>query len=763
MASAAVRTRESEWEAHREEITRLYWDEKMTQKNVADFMSKEHGFSASKWQYERHFNLWNLRKKHSKETWVALNGMPGQFELASSLVFHGRAIEAKKRNKARLRYPNSATLQGTTNTLPPGFELVNCNTTLAPMIESAYVARILSVRLTPLLLSFQLFRGFNEAGKPTKPLMSLRKVMATLDREASLPPTEDTAENGTVVTSSRVLKIMPGEMDRASAQAIFPWAALEEWHSGSDPLMVTAIASQHMASSQVDQARLHLLVFALSNGMERDMGIECLGDVWQYLQQSSAFLSRNSLQQIMQGPYSKTLCSKLLQGAIEAGNASGCSQIIRLGNIRVDDVVCFGEDGELLAAVELAALLGNVQVLEALLKENADPTRTGPHTERKFDIIAKFIAEVGVLKTLAAHAILLVGPHPNPILTEAVERGDCALLQLCLNLLQPELQPQKLIADVYSDIPSEYRDAMVDTILQYRSPYNSTRNTVRIAHAVIAAAENGDMEIAQKLLPHDANVYTSLVGVEELKDDMWRLNETSLIGAIIERDQTPGNQFCVYIIRKFCTPCKIDRWAATADGEISTPLLLAIDRGLQHIVELLVLEYGADVNFTPRLSVRYTPLQLAAKCGHSGIVRWLLEHGARANSPVNHYYHGMTALYLAAMGGYCGIMEMLINAGADLNDQRFGLSRKTARTALEIAALYGRINAVQLLLDSGFDIRTRGKEAMAHAIELAQEYGHVSVVELLEHYQMDVLFEELWQHDIALEGGQASMDEIVEM
>lgn len=47
MTSRARPIAEADWDAHREEITKLYCDQKWTQTRVAEFMSENRGFSAT--------------------------------------------------------------------------------------------------------------------------------------------------------------------------------------------------------------------------------------------------------------------------------------------------------------------------------------------------------------------------------------------------------------------------------------------------------------------------------------------------------------------------------------------------------------------------------------------------------------------------------------------------------------------------------------------------------------------------------------------
>lgn len=231
----------------------------------------------------------------------------------------------------------------------------------------------------------------------------------------------------------------------------------------------------------------------------------------------------------------------------------------------------------------------------------------------------------------------------------------------------------------------------------------------------------------------------------------------TLLGSLIACDQTPDSQICKFVIHEFCEPAQVDRYASRNFSRIAgidvagikTPLLIAVEHGKLDILKLLVTEYKADINFTPRLGVQRTPLQQAAESGHLHIVRWLLDHGANVNGPINEVC-GATALQLAAIGGYCGIMETLINAGADLDAAGASVE---GRTALEGAAEHGRIDAVNLLLGSGVRITGEGEENLLSAIGLARENGHESVADLLGDHHIDVSLGDIEFGDLGMGDG----------
>ncbi|OPB46915.1 hypothetical protein A0O28_0070390 [Trichoderma guizhouense] len=133
---------------------------------------------------------------------------------------------------------------------------------------------------------------------------------------------------------------------------------------------------------------------------------------------------------------------------------------------------------------------------------------------------------------------------------------------------------------------------------------------------------------------------------------------------------------------------------------VETPLLIAAEKGLEDIVELL-LDKGADVNSFDRPND--TPLGVASKAGHYGTVKLLLDNGARVD--LTHYRYKHTPLQEAAAWGHESVVELLLDRGADINarDPR-------GRSPLRLASSSGHENIVRLLIERGAEVVERGAE-----------------------------------------------------
>ena len=143
-------------------------------------------------------------------------------------------------------------------------------------------------------------------------------------------------------------------------------------------------------------------------------------------------------------------------------------------------------------------------------------------------------------------------------------------------------------------------------------------------------------------------------------------------------------------------------------------LIAAASKGDAETVSRL-LEQGvpADpVNITPE--DRYygsSALFVAARNGHSGAVKLLLEHGA---DPEHRDGPGMTPVIYSTANNHKEILKMLIDAGADVNT-----ASASGFTAFMAAVGYRGPEIIDILLEHGADIGVRdqsGRTALHFAM-----------------------------------------------
>ena len=137
-----------------------------------------------------------------------------------------------------------------------------------------------------------------------------------------------------------------------------------------------------------------------------------------------------------------------------------------------------------------------------------------------------------------------------------------------------------------------------------------------------------------------------------------------------------------------------------------------------------------------------TLLHVAAEAGQTGVMRWLIEHGAPINasgaSATRHArlsVHDMTPLHLAAAAGQIEAVKVLLAAGANVEGttEKNSLPRgdtAASYTPLVVAATEGKKEMVAFLLDRGADIEAASAPQVT-ALSAAAGHGHKELCELL--------------------------------
>lgn len=85
------------------------------------------------------------------------------------------------------------------------------------------------------------------------------------------------------------------------------------------------------------------------------------------------------------------------------------------------------------------------------------------------------------------------------------------------------------------------------------------------------------------------------------------------------------------------------------------------------------------------------PIHVAAAHGHVKLVEFLIDEGAKIDSP-GHWGYMMTALHLAAQNGHAGVVRVLLAHDADTV-----IKDRDGRTALDLARDKGHAAVVALL------------------------------------------------------------------
>ena len=235
-------------------------------------------------------------------------------------------------------------------------------------------------------------------------------------------------------------------------------------------------------------------------------------------------------------------------------------------------------------------------------------------------------------------------------------------------------------------------------------------------HALIRAIELGDEYAIRKMLERglDADSLTS-----ELEEYMTK----SPFGHAIDNSTVDVMES---FLERGCSPNSIVA-DSQSHADRQTALLAAVETRNLSKVKLLC-RYGADVNFPPRMRVKYTPLQKAAAIGSTDMVDLLVKHGADVNAPAAQRGGG-TALQFAAIKGNIPVACQLLNLQANVNAPA---SKVDGRTALEGAAEHGRLDMLEVLLKAGAGSEGIDQGQFERAKALANHQGHGHIVDFLE-------------------------------
>lgn len=135
-------------------------------------------------------------------------------------------------------------------------------------------------------------------------------------------------------------------------------------------------------------------------------------------------------------------------------------------------------------------------------------------------------------------------------------------------------------------------------------------------------------------------------------------------------------------------------------------LCLAVQDNDLPRVRQLVEQDGVSVN-SFHDEEQTTPLWVATKYEHPGVVTYLLERGAKTESAVTPYRSALHYAILLARDGDLNIVRALLRSGAEIECIPSD-SHGSVLSVLHVACSTGNEGAVQLLLDEGAEVNALG-------------------------------------------------------
>ncbi|KAL6812945.1 ankyrin repeat-containing domain protein [Trichoderma sp. SZMC 28013] len=290
--------------------------------------------------------------------------------------------------------------------------------------------------------------------------------------------------------------------------------------------------------------------------------------------------------------------------------------------------------------------------------------------------------------------------YPNSLLHLAVANGNVDLLSMLAS----------------ENLPIDVRDGKNRTPLHLASML-SYQSMVR--HLISRKIDVNAKDVLGRTALHYAALMGHLEIVKELllQEDL-EINIKDLTGdtPLLLATKLQKREVVKELLEKKASSKKHNKLKDTA-------LHIAVRNADESIVRLITA--AEDVDLEAKAEDSFTPLLLAAECGHLNIFKHLIDRGAKKNAVDA---HELTPLHLAAENGRVALAEFLIQSGAEidcLSDTNF--------QPLHLAAEAGHVALVEMLLQYNANIESKTPTKRTPLI-LASEAGNVETVRyLLNH------------------------------
>lgn len=125
-------------------------------------------------------------------------------------------------------------------------------------------------------------------------------------------------------------------------------------------------------------------------------------------------------------------------------------------------------------------------------------------------------------------------------------------------------------------------------------------------------------------------------------------------------------------------------------------------------------------------------MHLAARKGHSAVVKVLLDNGANTYTCIMPHSNSPTILEIAAAEGHVEIMELILNNDLSFQPNADNIERRglTYTWAFATAATEGQLEALRLLAHWGADVNPR-HEAGRSPLDCAIKFEHKDAVRVI--------------------------------
>jgi len=387
-------------------------------------------------------------------------------------------------------------------------------------------------------------------------------------------------------------------------------------------------------------------------------------------------------------------------------------------------------------ALQLAARLGNIEIIQILLENGANvdapPQRYGGTAlqyaaSRDREIVQLLLdtgaaveAKCGRMTALqgaakGGHCWIVESLLKRKAEVDARSSSTAEGTPLLLAAKGGHLRTVRLLLDWHAEINCQ-SPGLYDTPLQaaVRRQHIDMVRTLLVAGAdpnappgthgstaLGCAVANGNLEITRRLL------------IAGARTDLACRSGSSQCTALQKASQLGHIDIACLLLQRGADPN-----GPVLDDNGLTTLQCAVQFGSLELTSIL-LEAGADVNGQPSPN-GMSALSYSLQKSHQNITRLLIDAGADVNATSDSHHYCATALQIAANNGLCESVDRLVYAGANVN-----AITEDGETALSIATQNNRSDVVYLLLKANADVN------IGHPLERAVQTNQTAVVKLL--------------------------------
>lgn len=213
-------------------------------------------------------------------------------------------------------------------------------------------------------------------------------------------------------------------------------------------------------------------------------------------------------------PFSIALAEKLMESAIEAGDAKTVHDLLALKIVRPDDLV-YTTDGERRTAIEKAAGLRHLDVTACLLHFGADVNKTHQGAESwsekgALECAIRLWGEYRPIDLNLVDLLLRNGATVSDKLAEnAVPWGDARLIKMLISRLCPS-QHEYFFEDILTNVAEHLKNEdgfevarmVISACRDIHANECLDRRQEHVANAMAGAARRKNKELVELLLPH---------------------------------------------------------------------------------------------------------------------------------------------------------------------------------------------------------------------------------------------------------------------